>query len=118
MSTTRLAIVGLLTATEQFYSLAASSPRRLGQPTSNRLLTKMCDKAFPVASSSLPTYHASVTWSQPYAILWRNGSDHARKYFEATALRRESGLRRHVHFPVATGGGDVRLPGVRLDSAG
>src|SRR5262249_28191019 len=45
-------------------------------------------------------------------------SDHAREYSEATALRRESSLRCHVHLPIATSGGDVGLPGVRLDSAG
>jgi hypothetical protein len=34
-----------LTAAEQFSILAASSLHRLGQPTSNRLHAKICDKA-------------------------------------------------------------------------
>ena len=34
-----------LTAAELFYSLAAYSPHRLGQLPSNRLHTKICDKA-------------------------------------------------------------------------
>ena len=43
--------------------------------------------------------------------------DHARECPQATALRRESGLRRHVHLSLAAGGGDARPPRVRLDPA-